>query len=99
MNVLGHPTIYLEATQSQVVASRAVLPNLYDAEVAEPVLIGVRGLEAVVIKGILIIGRFLVNVRVDTPGRSGPFLAEQSLFCRHLLVELRAVREVDSSIQ
>ena len=68
MNVLGDPTIYLEATQSQVVASRAVLSNLYYAEVAEPMLIGVGCLETVVIKGILTIGRGLVNVRVDTPG-------------------------------
>ena len=68
MNVLGHPTINLESTESQVVASRAVLPNLYDAEVTEPVLIGVRCLEAVVNEGILITIRGLVDVRVDTPG-------------------------------
>jgi hypothetical protein len=68
LNVLGHPTINLETTQSQVVASRAVLPNLYDAEVTEPMLIGVRFLETVVNEGVLITGRGLVDVRVDTPG-------------------------------
>lgn len=68
MNVIGDTTIDLEATQSQVIASRAVLSDLYDAEVAEPVLIGVRCLEAVVNKRILIIDRAPVNVRVDTPG-------------------------------
>jgi len=68
LNVLGHPTINLETTQSQVVASRAVLPNLYDAEVTETVLIGVRFLETIVNEGVLIAGRGLVDVRVDTPG-------------------------------
>ena len=68
VNVLRDPTIYLESTQSQVVASRAVLPNLYDAEVSEPMLIGVRCLKAIIIERILIVGRGLVNVRVDTPG-------------------------------
>ena len=68
MNVLGHPTINLESTQSQVVASRAVLSDLYDAEVTETVLVGVRFLETVVNEGVLITGRGLVDVRVDTPG-------------------------------
>ena len=68
MNVIGDTTIDLEATQSQVIASRAVLSDLYDAEVAEPVLIGVRCLEAFVNKRVLIIDRAPVNVRVDTPG-------------------------------
>ena len=68
MNVLGHPTINLESTQSQVVASRAVLPNLYDAEVTEPMLIGVMFLETIINEGVLITGRGLVDVRVDTPG-------------------------------
>ena len=68
MNVIGDTTIDLEATQSQVIASRAVLSDLYDAKVAEPVLIKVRCLEAVVNKRILIIDRAPVNVRVDTPG-------------------------------
>ena len=68
MNVSGHPTINLETTQSQIIASRAVLPNLYDAEVTETVLIGVRFLETIVNEGVLIAGRGLVDVRVDTPG-------------------------------
>jgi len=68
LNVLGHPTINLETTQSQVVASRAVLPNLYDAEVTEPMLIGVRFLETIINEGVLITGRGLGDVRVDTPG-------------------------------